>query len=335
MGVCVLAGCGEGSSGDSESPGGDLADGYSVQAALQELPDRPTDGDEPIQVTSGDLAQAAKLGSLPKPTDEKSAAEWARGLTEPPLYFPDATGLGLQRFMTGKMRAVLGFDVRDVATYASLEGTPEQITVMRLIDDADPKEGVATTSDGKVGDVATSGPQDEAFPFVLGVAQRDDRIALARSSEGLKAWKDGSGKTLADRDVLADVAKALDDHEVYAAFLTDKEPQPRPPLTPQAREAAGVSVPEYDAVGVGEGVEDDKPVEYVAYRVDDAGKAKSAIEAAWRGTSLRTKSPIDQLVQVEDVTAEGDVVVVELAARQGSGIAVQMLLNGDLPFLVK
>ena len=332
VGACALAGCG-GSDGASTSDGSPAAtsDHYTVEAALRDLP--PAAGDQPVQVSISDFAEAAELADLPKPADERSTSAWLKGLVAPPLYRPSVDKLGLESLQTGAMRTALGFDGRDVQTYASVESPPKEFRVVGLADGVELKKGVTATGPGDLGDLDLSAT-DMVFRVVFGVAQQGDQVALTTSAEQLAAWTDRGDSSLANDDAFLDVAKALDAHAVYSAILSDS-----PATLPVASSAEGLKVTgtgpiqAFNAIGIGQGVEDGKAVEYVAYHLDDATQARDRIEQAWEeGISLRG-TPLAQLLDVDEITVKGDVVTVQISPKQSPGLAMEMLSLRDMPFV--
>lgn len=331
VGTLLVTGCSgsEPAKADSSTPA-PSRDLYSVEAALRDLPPVEADDGAPLQVFSSDLAAAATLGDLPDPVDQKSTTAWYQGLHEPPLYVPAGKELGFERMQSGAMRKILGFDARDVLTHASVESGPRQITVVGLEDGVSLKKGVTATGAGKIGDIDPAEIADAPFPFITGVTEQGNDIALGTASQLLTDWKKRGDRSLADNAAFLDVAKALDSHGVYGAMLSDRSVPPRL-MDP---ETIGSTIPDFDAVGIGEGLEDGAAVEYIAYRLDDADEARDTIEAVWRdGFSIRT-GPLEQVLQVDDVTAQGNVVTVRITPLESPGIAMEMLQLDDPPFIV-
>jgi hypothetical protein len=335
VGASALAGCGgsdsQSKSDDKPAPAGRH---FSVEAALRELPlVKPAD-DQPLQVFTGDLTEAARLGDLPKPVGERSTSAWLNGLRGPRLSVPASEGLGLQRFQTGAMRKVLGFDVRDVQTFASVESLPREVTVVRLADGAKLKDGVTATGPGKLGDIDPSKVSDAPFTFIYGVTQQGDHVALGKTPQLLTDWKNRGDSSLADNDAFLDVAKALDAQAVYGAILSDR-PAPLPPLSAEMLNELNPSIPKFNAVGIAQGVEDGEPVEYVAYQFDDARQARDRVQETWEdGVSYREYRSLGDLVDVEDITVKGHVVIVKISPKLSPGLAIQMLTRSDTPFIV-
>lgn len=337
VGAGALAGCSGGDGGGSDdgppSPAAKPLT-FSVEAALRELPPVEPADDEPLQVFAGNLAKLAEEGDLPKPVDKQSTSVWFRGLNGPEVYLNGAEGLGLTRLQTGAMRKVLGFDTRDVETYAAVESLPDAVTVLQPKDGVTPKKGVTATGAGKIGDIDPAATADAPFPQIFGVARQGDQVVLAKTQKMLNTWKARGDGSLADYEPFLEVARALDSHPIYDAVLSDR-PSNVPPLGQAVYDEMRESMPEFGAVGVAEGVEDGEPVEYIAYHVEDVTQAEEKIEAVWEnGISLRRNEWFQELFDVEDVSTEGNVVMVKIVSRAEAGIAANMLLMSDTAFFV-
>ena len=335
IGASALGGCGGSDSpGATDSSQAAAREKFSVEAALRTLPPVKPSADQPIQVFAGDLAKAAALGDLPKPVDKRSTSAWFNGLRKSPLDVSGGEGLGLESVQTGAMRKVLGFDARDVKTVASVESQPDTVTVLRLKGGATLKKGVTTSGSGQVGNLDPADVVDAPFPFIYGVVQQRDQIALAKSSKLLSAWGKRGRHSLADQDAFLEVAKALDVNDIYDATLSDR-PSEAPPISQETHDQMHESMPAFDAAGIAQGVEDGKAVEYIAYLVDDADQAKDKIADVWEnGISVRLGKPFDQLLDVDGITAKGNVVTVKIFPKSEPGLATIMILAGDTPFFV-
>ena len=335
IGAGALVGCSGGDDGGSDDgqppPAGKP---FSVEAALRDLPPVQPADDAPLQVFAGNLAKLADLGDLPKPVDKQSTSAWFRGLNGPEVHLTGGEGLGLTRLQTGAMRKVLGFDARDVETYAAVESLPDAVTVLQPNDSVTPKKGVTVTGDGKIGDLDPAAITDAPFPQIFGVAYQGDQFVLAKTQKMLTAWKARGDRSLADYEPFLEVARALDKHPVYDVVLSDR-PSNVPPLGQAVYDEMRGLMPEFGAVGVAEGVEDGQAVEYIAYHVEDAAQAEEKIEAVWEdGISLRRSAWFEEFFDVEDVSAEGNVVTVKVVSKAEAGIAAEMLLTSDTPFFV-
>jgi len=203
---------------------------------------------------------------------------------------------------------------------------------VHLADGARPKD-VTTSGDGKIGDIDPAGASDAPFPQVFGVARRDDQVTLAKTQKAMDAWKARGSRSLADNEPLLEVAKALDAHRVYDAVLSDRPADAA--FGEQLAEQMPATMPAFDAVGVAQAVEDGDAVEYIAYRVTDVAGAEQKIRAVWKdGFAIRSSRWLAELLDVEDVSTTGRVVTVKVAPKESAGTAAQMLLLGDIPFIV-
>lgn len=332
----ALAACSGGGS-DESSPTATpkptpSASSFTVESALRELPPIKPSPDQPLQVFASDLAQASELGQLPKPHDPQSTATWIQRLNGPKVYITGGEGLGLPRLQTGAMRKALGFDARDITTTSSVESLPDAVTVVHLADGVGSKD-VSTTGNGKIGDLDPAGASDAPFPQVFGVARGGEQIALAKTQKALAAWKSRGQRSLADDKPLLDVAKALDTHRVYDVVLSDRPADAA--FGGQLAEHMPATMPAFDAVGVAQAVEDGTAVEYIAYRVKDVAGAEERIKAVWENDfAIRSNVWFAEILDVEDVSTAGSVVTVKIAPKESAGTAAQMLVLGDIPFVV-
>jgi len=335
VGATVLAGCtggGNGGSDDAAPKPKPSASTFSIVSALRELPPIKPSADRPLQVFASDLALAADVAKLPKPSNPQSTATWIQGLNGPKVQITGGEGLGLPRLQTGAMRTALGFDARDITTTSSVESLPDAVTVVHLADGVTPKD-VSTTGNGKIGDIDPAGASDAPFPQIFGVARRDDQVALVKTQKSLAAWEARGNGSLADNKPLLDVATALDRHRVYDVVLSDRPTEAA--FGAQLADQMPATMPAFDAVGVAQAVEDGQAVEYIAYRVKDVAGAEERIEAVWEDDfAIRSTVSFAEILDVEDISTTGDVVTVKIAPKESAGIAAQMLLLGDIPFIV-
>lgn len=335
VGAVALAGCGSGESGGSDGTGPEprsTTKGLSVEAALRELPLIKPSSDRPLQVFASDLMLAAELGRLPKPKDEQTAATWIQGLNGPKVHITGGEGLGLSRLRTGAMRRALGFDARDITTTSSVESLPDAVTVAHLQDGVTPKD-VSTTGTRKIGDIDPAGLSDAPFPQIFGVARRGDEVAIGKTQRALDAWKTRGQRSLADDEAFLDVARALDTHRIYDVVLSDRPGKVRF-YGKQLRDEMPATIPAFDAVGVAQGFEDGEAIEYIAYRVKDVAGAEERIRTVWEDGFSDGMVWFQELLDVEDVSTEGNVVTVKIAPKESAGLAAQMLMRGDTPFFV-
>lgn len=333
IGTAALAGCtGSDSDGTPDKASAPSSTPFSVEAALRELPLVEPAGDQPLHVFASDFALAAELGDLPKPDDKQSTAAWVQGLNGPKVSITGGEGLGIPRLQTGAMRKVLGFDARDITKATSVESLPDALTVVHLTDGVRATD-VSATGAGKIGDIDPAAIGDAPFPQIFGVARRGDEVAVAKTQRPLDAWKEGGRSTLADDTALLDVAQALDAHRIYDVVLSDR-PATVPWFGEQMHDEMPATMPAFDAVGVAQAVEDSEAVEYIAYRVKDVAGAEERIRTVWEDGFSVNAEWFQELLDVEDVSTEGNVVTVKIVPEDYAGTAAEMLMRGDTPFFV-
>ncbi|WP_235736543.1 hypothetical protein [Nocardioides alcanivorans] len=227
--------------------------------------------------------------------------------------------------------------------FTFLHGVPENALADSLIDSED---GIRSSGDGEdlQQDLANRTAVDKIGRSIR-FAQRDDTIGFGTSTPMVKAWADGA-ETLADNDALAALAKALDDEDVISAVLSQSvggglEGYVGSTLAPEALEQLEKSlegmIPDdpYDAVGIGWDADGDV---HVAYHFGDADAAEASVdvlEKVWsEGTSVRTMRPLSDLVTLDEVDAEGEVVVVGIRpVDQRAGVPWQMLMQREVVFI--
>ena len=316
-GLGLLSGCG--------STGLGTGNDFTVGAALRTLPDVDTDG---ARVVVGDLGTLRSDAAAHGTEDPQ---KWLGRLDDVGVESLLPSNLEAGRLATGQVRDVLGFDVRDVVSYASLETPPDRLTVLRLADGSAPKDGLRSTGGGDVGERAR-GAVASTFPVVLGLGARSGEVALGQDADVLVDWAD-KGRTLGDEGDLAAVAKALDDKNVVAAELVDGDLRP---TGSSSSAGSGASVPEYDAVGVGQALGDEKGevTTWVAYRSGEPSRLASVVRRTWeRGTSRTSDQRLSELATVKDVSTDGDTVLVELKPRRPDAVFT-LLQKVDAPFAV-
>jgi hypothetical protein len=290
--VTLTTACGgdddEGDRGDG-GDGGIGFDEWSVESALSELP--PTPDDAFTVVRTADLARAAALGDLDPPADDESA--WFEAMGEDPIYVPFPASVATFLVSPEEMKEAVGFDIFGAGSFVELQALGGDAASIEVF--APAEEAVSDPVAAQVGSFSARSAHD--------------RVALSMDDGILDDWAEGDG-SLADAPTLAAVARALDEHDVYAAVVNAMGPE------------GGFA---YSAVGIGQAVEDGEEVEYVAYVVDDADESAPTIEEAWQGVS-------DEVSVVEVTTEGSDVVVVELDPMKNPAPAVRLLEAGAEPF---
>ena len=159
-------------------------------------------------------------------------------------------------------------------------------------------EGDPPDDDGDVGGVAR--------------ASDGDRVALGPDEDALQDWKERED-TLADDENLGPIAEAMDDHDVYAAFLSTLSGEQQGPVR---------------AYGVGQAVEDGEAVEFAVFAAgedDDIDDLAEKIEDGWNDSAAVG----DGRLEVEEVDTDGDRVVVVTLRPDEAGATAQALINLD------
>ncbi len=360
----VLAATGAGCGGDDGPDPLAGGDDLSVEAALAELPRPPeAEDDTAIGVNVIDLDAASEANGAERPeagADDEAVQEWwaavsgsGEGADGQPIPVPPIDAIGLGRTRVAAIRDELGIPVAGIATAAQVSAPPFTFAVIVGDVGEDDLAGADLEDLGEGAFSAGSGEDLEASAVdatdvrrtgaPLRLAADDDRIAASSTTEELEAWRAGEGGSLADDDAWRGVAAALDDHDVVSAALLGADfgrPAGAPEDASVARDLGPEAVPieePFTVAGVGFGVEDGEPVVTVAYAFADGGAADDAadqVEAAYADAlSLRTLSPISAALEVEEVEADGRIVVARLQVVSGPpGLVMTMLSTHDTPF---
>ncbi|MBA2416628.1 MAG: hypothetical protein H0V64_12230 [Geodermatophilaceae bacterium] len=319
-------------------------DGYSVEAALAELP--ASVGTDGLLIQTADLAAATELSGLERPTgfgiDELSG--WILPLTgveaedQPvaPVFVPLAEVFNRQQIARiEEFDEELGWSLVDVDAFVEQSTPPKRFAVLSgEFDDDMLSPDLTQVSD----DVASAGDGEDFAPTFadvsaarpLGVplrmSQDGGRIAASPSTSFVKEWVAGAADTLADDDSLALVASALDNADVVAAVLSNGGLEP--------------TTDSFDTVGIGWAVDGDGAAAVtVVYHFEEGDAAAAGVgmfESLYtEGVSLVTGTAISERLTLEEVGADGPVVVVSLSlpAESEPGIVFEMLLQRDLPFV--
>lgn len=327
----TTAGCGD--DGPDHLTAGD---GFSVEAALAELPVPTEDGDG-LTVVIFDLTAAAEAnGAGERPTSEgEDLGRWLLTATGtatpegedgfPPVFLPPVDVLGSQGIaQVEEIEDEVGWSVLDVDAVAEATLPPQRFGVVTgdvgedTFADAglEPDEdGVVSVGEGEDGEVD---PDHTSPARPLGAALRmaadGDRLAVSSSTEAAAEWLDGEAETLAEDDDLRSIAAALDDADALCAYLTVV--------------ADGL---DFTAVGFGWSVEDGEPRMTLAFAYDDEGAAEGdagEIEAALTGDDVADQVALDE-VEVD----EGVVVAHVRPGPEGRPqSALDMLIQRDGPF---
>ena len=95
----------------------------------------------------------------------------------------------------------------------------------------------------------------------------------------------------------------------------------------------------YDTVGIGWSADDDGPLVATAYHFDSEDAAEESVDALRElyasGNSMQSQRPFSDYLEVEDVEADGSVVVVTSRPAEDVAIsfAYQALVSRDLLFV--
>jgi hypothetical protein len=358
--TAVIAGC----SDDPESSTGDDGGGY-VADAIGELP-ASFEGDTPI-ILVGDLDRASELAGSERPADADSDAviPWISDLTatgaegQGDVFVPLPDVLLPYNATPSDMQAEAGWSVVDVDSFAALTQPPEQMLVASGdFDEATLSDDLSEVEDGIVTDVEGDDHEQNvtdptAFSRVgapTRFAVDDGRIAASSSTDAVRDWL-ADGESLADDDAYADLARALDESEVYAAVIAPAtsgiDPaalivgqEPSAEVLERLVQQLEDQLPEasYDMVGIGWSV-DDGPLVTTAYHFDSEGDAEGSVdelrELYESGTSIQTQRPFSDLLDVEDVESDGTVVTVTTrpAGEGRVDLAYDALLSRDTLFV--
>lgn len=355
--LALASGCSFGGS-DSAT---ELATGgeYSVAAALAEI---PAELDAPqVTVVTADVLAATEASGLERPADAEDLPQWAMTLsgvpsrdgTMPAVFVPWASALHLDRAAQfEEIRDELGWSLLEVDAFVELTSPPE--TFLVIAGDVSLNSELPEVSDGVVtagaGDDLSSDPAELTPARPLGVplrmAQSGDRIVATPVTHHATAWLAGSSETFADHESLAPVAEALDDAEVFSAFVmsghsmqfgTDQLTEAQ---RAQMIERVGDAIPEdpFSAVGVGWNVEDDRSVVTIAYlfaSADAAERALPAFERTSEAISVVSAQPMESLMTLHSVVADDSMVVITASPAEGQSPATfyHQLVQRDLPFV--
>ncbi len=365
VGMSALVACDDDSDDRSGRDGADrgeptsLSAGFSVRGALAELP-AGTSGLELDQamISVADLDAATTAVGATRPTDAGREAwvEWMGPLTgigPSKVFLALPQGFNTQAAAPEEFAEVAGWSAVDVRSYAELSAPPYTFTVVQGVPDnaladslVDSGDGIRSTREGEdfeqdLEEVSSVDRLGRPIRFL----QRDDRVGFGTSTALVTAWAE-DGASLADDDSFDAVAAALDEEEVISAVLA------RAPrgglaatlgqrLSPEqlraVQEELDGMLPEkpFDTVGIGWSADGEV---HVVYHFADDGAARASVdslERAWReGTTVQGRQPMSDLVTVDEVEAEGEVVVVTVEPADGrAGVPLQMLQSREFVFV--
>ena len=332
--AAMAAGCGSDDGEASTSNG--FADGYSVTAALAELPYAEPRGRTQVIVMTGDLEKATALAGVERPDldDPRQVGEWLRALNGD-VTLPAAESVGLNSVNQRSSGTTLGYTAADVRFFTELRDSLDRFSVQTLHEDAEVSEdlpttdGLRTTGEGEPGSLNKDPASFAQFPMVNVLATKGDQVAFSTEASQIEDSRAGTGRRLLRDEKLADLAEVLDRRSVYGAYLVEgsfDQFRGHPP-----DDAIDQT---FDAVAIGLDLDDEVPVVHVAYWFEqDAEAAVDQVEQAWKGLSRRTNRPLSDYVEVRGSDRAGHVVTVELvASAAGPGVVLQMLSAADTPF---
>lgn len=339
-----LAGCG-GDDPDRLAAG----DGFSVEAALAELP-VPPDLDEDdargLTVVVVDLEAAAganDAGDRPEPGDE-DLGDWlltATGTTVdageggfPPVFVPPVEVLGAERLASvEELEDELGWSVLDVDAVAEVVAPPFRFGVVTGAVGEDTfaaagrepdEDGVVTVGEGEDLETDPAGATS-ARPLgsPLRMAAEGDRLVASSSTDAVADWRGGEPATLAEEDDLRATAAALDEAEVVSAYLTTAIP----------REGA------FTALGIGWAGEEGGSRIVLAYAFADeeaAERGAEEVEAVFAADTAVGGSALADLLELDEVVLDGTVVVahVQPGPEGRPQIPLSLLQQADVPFVL-
>jgi len=353
IGAC--SGCGGGDFGGLAS-----GDGYSVAAGLAELPAAIAEEADSLLITTADVIAANAAAGLDRPTDaaDPELLQWAARLAgvggedAAPVFVPFAEVFGVPRLAADAGFAEeVGWSLVDAEAFVEVSAPPARFSVIAgefdefefpgALDEV--ADDVVSTGEGDdyETDLERAGTADE-LGRPLRMANTSDRLAASLSTPYVEDWIAGDAESLADDESLAGVAAALDDANVVAAVLAnglstlaDDEQLP-----PEVKEeiAAGLPPEPFDAVGIGWAVDDGDAVITITYHFASESAAEASVDAVEvvfdGGISLRTRTPIAELLELQSVDTDGSIVVATVTpGPEGRpSIPFQMLMERDVPF---
>jgi hypothetical protein len=325
-------------------------DGFSVEAALAELPvppDLAEDDPRGLTVVVADLEAAAganEAGDRPDAGDD-DLGEWLLTATGtaadegddgfPPVFVPPAEVLGADRLASVEdIEAELGWSVLDVDAVAEVVAPPFRFGVVTgaVGEDTFADAGLEPDDDG----VVTVGEGDDLETDVDGattarplgsplrMAADGDRLVASTSTDAVAEWRDGEPATLAEEDDLRAVAAVLDDAEVVSAYLTTAIPQQG----------------DYTALGIGWAGEEGGSRIVLAYAYGSEAAAEEGaelVEAVFAADTAGSATPLSDLLELDEVEVDGTVVVayVQPGPEGRPQIPVALLSQADVPFVLE
>ena len=331
--------------GGSGSGEGGLA---TVSGALAALPDNGEDQ----TIVWGDLARAADIAGLERPTDpadSEAVVDYLMAVTgtsraesdaSPPVAVVPPEAAQVENSVSiADFAADVGWSILQVDRFVERQSPPDSITVLdgEFDDDAltsamgEPTDGVWVAGSGNPGEVDV----DEVTParplgesLWLSRNGGDRVLSITRSSESAATadaalTSDPEGAVLADDVSLAALAATLDEQSAYGALVVRPGVNGQDALgtsaTPeQAEQFCGEMLPEPTAaVATGVTSDDEGPVVLIALAQLSAeaasANADALEEAVTNGVSALTQQPWNERFELDGVETTGDDGLVVLA----------------------
>ncbi|GAA5155685.1 hypothetical protein GCM10023340_41570 [Nocardioides marinquilinus] len=293
----ALAGCSDGGDGGDGGGGGGGAGGDDgVSAALERLPAPSGDGQVIVRYT--DLAAVREANGLDVPDvgDPEAVSAFVRAtadLEDGAAAYALPTALD-EVSPPDESVDRYGFSWVQADLVVGVQSGAPALASYAFADDVEAPDDLVETGTDSVLGVSEEGP----FLAVDG-----SRAAVTVDEPLAQAWLDPDA-TLADDDVLADLAAALDDEGAITAQLS--------------------TLGDDQAVGIGLSVEDGRPAFAVAYRLASDEAAEGAVDQL-----RREYADVDEL-EVDDVEADGSVVTVTGRSDEVSA-PIRLYNNFGLP----
>jgi hypothetical protein len=308
--------------------------------AVSELPSEVFAGVTGYTLVFGDLDRATELSgsTRPAPGDDDQYTDWLRGVsgltgrdTRAIVAIQGPVMIAKQLGKAADFRSEIGWTFADVSWFADFlgEGTQNANTTVfggtfdpgRLDVAMGPrKDGIWHYLDGKdlrcdLGQSTTVSTQG----CPLRLAERDDRLIVSRETPPVQAWLRGDING-ADSG-LAAVARGLDAHDVYAAYVFAGSTTVEQHVLPEALKIVHLALEPFDVLGAGLAVVDGEPVGILVYHHSTAARAtvNAALLTQYFVSGVTNRYvPITERFDAAHVSVDGELVTVTLSiAHQG------------------